>query len=273
MARAVRALFVVGLFLCLALAGCLKQDGPRLATPTNAPNPIFPTPNITRPTPVTPNTFNTSDAGYVIAEGWSVGDAWYWETNRTPVRFRSMHVLEKYVDGPRVAYLIEETGGFVLNEPQGRMRVLVDGNNWTRVRGDDAAAGTSIRWNPPAPGLRYHSNGTFYYNESGSGSGGIVWNEQHAVRSFFATFETKVMPWGESRETARIEHRDLVTDSATGVQRRDLTIHWVDRKFLNDVLIAIDGNHDGDLRDDEDHYYALIGARVGGTKYGRLVFP
>lgn len=254
-------LVLLVLWIGPALAGCLgsSEDEPRLATPTSEP-PQLPArhdgsgADANAPRGNLP--INTSDRGYVIRGNWSKGDSWYYETQATPYRYRWSEVMDVRTEGNRTTYVLEERQGTLGNKPLVSLRVIIDGDNWTRISAHNDQ--TTVTFTPPAANPRFLRNGTFQYQEEGRSTTGNAWRDRHVVNSIYAGNQNIDLSWGSVR-AARIEHRDLVT-GADGQERRVATIRWVNSDYLNDIAFEID----------DKRYYLLIGARIGDREYGYI---
>lgn len=251
------------LFTCLllgpALAGCLgaREEGPRLATPTDQA-PVINQEKSEAPTPPTKprDKLDLSDPGYVIGKGWSKGDAWFYLEMEDKDRYRYMEVLEVIIKGNRTFYTLEDSTGIPGNYPKYTSRITVDGDNWTRM-GATSNGDNVVRFDPPAPNVRFHRNGTFEYTEYGQGAG-LKWRDKHIVNSYFVGTEVVKLEWADA-STAIIEHRDVVTRH-DGTQSELLVRHWVDRRYLNDVAFEVDAKD----------FYLLQGVRIDGRLYGHI---
>jgi hypothetical protein len=264
-----RPLALLALLLAPTLGGCLgdAEEAPRLAQPTDGPAEVpgrdatGPGPrgggaNATPPTPAV----NFSDPGYVMTGDWHVGDAWYYESNASPWRYRSMRVLDMRVEPNRTLYDVEEAFGLIGQAPTARVVTVVDGTNWSRLRAADEKD-TRILYEPSAATLRLFRNASAAWNETGVSPHGISWRDRHVVNAHYQGLETVALGWATVR-AGRVEHRDFVTDAA-GERRQVVVVRWVDRDVLNDVAIQTDVGPT----------YTLVGARVAGREMGRLVVP
>lgn len=232
------------------------EEGPRLATPTDEA-PTVRQEAAEPPPPKKPsNQLDLADPGYVIGHGWSKGDSWYYVEQEDRDRYSYRRVADVLVENGTTRYVLEESWGIPGNYPKQTMRIGIDGDNWTRLITTDGQS-NRILYEPPAPNLRFHRNGTFEYYEVGQGAG-LRWRDHHIVNSYYVGTETVKLSWGDSK-AAIIEHREIITPSR-GSEREVLVRHWVDREFRNDVAYEID----------EKDFYLLEGARINGRLYGHI---
>ena len=241
--------------LSAAYSGCLggssTANGVRMAQPTDEPIevPSFKNQTVANRTP------DFTDAGYIMNATWHVGDEWHYLSNKTNVRF--VKVLREEFVGNARKLVVEESGMPAGNEnPVWRAIAYYDAKtlaqeNLTYVRGY-----LSYQWGPGAPRGTYLHNGTFAYNETELHNGTVFERRAVRVNSFFANYQSVVLPWGRV-EAGRVEHRILLTDTE-GDSVRQLVIHFPYRDYGIDAQYV----------DEDDELWRLLYVRYGSLTLG-----
>lgn len=248
--RRVRTARFLLLLALVALPGCLREEGPPLAQPTDA-TPVVPASPPRRPTVE----YNFRDAGYVVTTPWHVGDGWDYASNAST--YRQVRVVDQRLVGETTQFLVEERTGREGSTSVSTTRAWVDSGRWVTLNVSDARG--EQRYQPGQP-LRYYRNGSYAYNVTVfDASGAKVTNATVAVQSrVSAGHTTLLLRWGYV-EARRVE-QSFVSRDAQNKTTEAFVTRWVHRDYANDVQYQLPN---GEM-------FKLVAAKVGDFRRGSL---
>lgn len=233
------ALLLVAVLAAPLFSGCFADECPTCAQPTTTISPPIPTP----PTKALPPNYN--DAGFVMTQGWHVGDQWDYTSNLTNQRTVKI-VGQANVSGKLRWQMLE-----VLTTRGKTTRAtswVLDGN-FTRVNLTSDSGVTQTY--SPYPPVRILRNASYSYNVTTIIPPEAPTTRAIAVKTQFTGQSVRALPWGNTI-AGRIEE----TDKSGGSQSR--IVHWPSRDYANDAFFVVN-----------DEEFGLVAAHVGDRYYAQ----
>lgn len=223
----------------------MQEEGPRLATPTDAPVEV--PRRDTGEGAWDPDLPDLRDAGFPVGRAWAPGDAWDWESGE---RFRSLRVVDLLQrQGKSYLQVVQAEGPLGPGEVR-KVSWWIEADGYAKVNQTDLGNARNATFSPPAPGLRTYRNMTLTYVESGAPRDAIV-----DVEVWYGGPSRAQSVWGEV-DAGRVEEWAIRRGHEPA---RTHTVRHVSRDWGNDVTFTVN-----------DETFRLVAIRFGAVDRGVL---